>query len=177
MSTVCPSCDRKFPDGEPVCPDDGARTLTVRDTDPMLGTVLDGRFRIERKLGEGGMGAVYVGVQTSIGREVAIKVMRPESGGDEEAIKRFGREAQVVARLTHGNIVQLYDFGRTPDGLLYLAMEFVRGRSLTDLLAHGPLDGARAAAILGQVCDALGQAHDQGIVHRDLKPDNILLVS
>ncbi|MBM4346292.1 MAG: serine/threonine protein kinase, partial [Deltaproteobacteria bacterium] len=177
MVTLCPTCSRRFEFAESVCPDDGARLMTLDDIDPLIGTVLDGRYKIERKLGAGGMGAVYVATQTSVGREVAIKVLRPEVGNDEEAIKRFGREAQNLARLQHANIVQLFDFGRAAQGLFYLAMEFARGRSLTSELAGGRLNLDRVAAILGQVCDALTEAHGQGIVHRDLKPDNILLLS
>ena len=177
MTAICPICSQHFATSETVCPLDGSRLLLINDVDPMLGTELDGRYRIERKLGEGGMGAVYVGVQMSVERDVAIKVLRPEAAGDEESIKRFGREAQIIARLTHANVVQLIDFGRAARGLFYLVMELVRGRTLSAELAQGLLASARVATIVGQVCDALTEAHALGIVHRDLKPDNILLVA
>jgi len=179
MRYVCPSCDREFSENLGACPDDASPLLAFSPDrgDPLIGTAIDGRFRIERQLGKGGMGTVYVGVQTSIGREVAVKVMRQELGTDEEAVKRFYREAKVVSRLNHSNIVGLIDFGRTKEGLLFLVMEYIKGRSLSDEIARGPMGIKRTVDIIGQVCDALGEAHAQGIVHRDLKPDNILLTS
>lgn len=179
MRYLCPNCFREFTDEIGACPDDGARLLAVQDTkaDALVGTTLDNRFHIDRLLGEGGMGAVYVGTQTSIGRQVAIKVIRSQVSHDAEAVKRFHREGQVISRITHSNVVHVVDFGQTQDGLLYLAMEYVRGRPLTEEIARGPMPAGRVLAIISQVCDALAAAHDNGVVHRDLKPDNILLTS
>ena len=179
MRYVCPTCDRIFADETGTCPDDGTKTLPVANSQAgaLVGTVLDNRFRIDKLIGEGGMGAVYVGTQTSIDRQVAIKVIRAEIGHDAEAVKRFHREAQVISRLQHSNIVHLVDFGQTKEGLLYLVMEYVKGRPLTAEIAKGPMAVGRVQAIIGQVCDALSQAHQGGVVHRDLKPDNILLTS
>ncbi|MBM4346367.1 MAG: serine/threonine protein kinase, partial [Deltaproteobacteria bacterium] len=179
MRYVCPECDRVFPEKLPACPADGALLLGVQDAapDPLVGTTLDARFRVDRLLGQGGMGAVYAGEQVSVGRTVAIKVIRGDAGRDAEVVKRFHREARVISQLAHGNVVQLIDFGQTEQGLLYLAMELVAGQSLADEIAKGPMALQRAANIVGQVCDALAAAHALGVVHRDLKPDNILLTS
>ncbi|MBI5609701.1 MAG: serine/threonine protein kinase, partial [Deltaproteobacteria bacterium] len=179
MRSVCPACSRDFEAGEQVCPDDGAKLLLVQPgrAAQLVGTDLDGRFRIDRLLGEGGMGAVYVGTQVSVGREVAIKVIHPDQIADAETVRRFHREAQVISRLAHSHTVHLVDFGQTSQGLLYLVMELVKGRSLSHDLAKGPLPPPRVSAIVGQICDALAEAHAQGIVHRDLKPDNVLLTT
>ncbi len=179
MHYVCPQCDRQYPERLPACPADGAGLLGVHDAppDPLLGATLDNRFRIDRLLGQGGMGAVYAGEQVSVGRSVAIKVIRGDAGGDAEVVKRFHREARVISQLQHGNVVQLIDFGQTEAGLLYLVMELVSGRSLSDEIAKGPMSLQRTATIVCQVCDALAAAHALGVVHRDLKPDNILLTS
>ncbi len=179
MRSVCPNCSRDFDSSQSLCPHDGARLLLVQPNRAaqLVGTDLDGRFSIDRLLGQGGMGAVYVGTQMSVGRDVAIKVIHPDQVADAETVKRFHREAQVISRLTHSHTVHLVDFGQTSQGLLYLVMELVKGRALSDDLSKGPLPPPRVAAIAGQICDALAEAHAQGIVHRDLKPDNILLTT
>lgn len=179
MRYVCPTCDRSFTDEIGVCPDDATKLLAVqsKQANTLVGTTLDNRFRIDKMIGEGGMGAVYLGTQTSVDRQVAIKVIRAEFGHDAETVKRFYREAQIISRLHHSNIVHLVDFGQTKDGLLYLVMEYVKGRALTAEIAKGPMAVGRVQAIIGQVCDALAEAHMAGVVHRDLKPDNILLTS
>lgn len=122
------------------------------------------------------MGAVYLAEHVKMGRKSALKVMHPGMNADPDAIARFNREASNASRLSHPNICGIYDFGETSEGLIYLAMEFIEGKALTDLIeAGGSLPPARAASIVHQVADALQVAHDAGIVHRDLKPDNIFL--
>ncbi len=140
------------------------------------GQLLASQFRILQKLGQGGMGSVWLAEQLDMGRKVVVKVLNPELTQTQgTAVERFRREAQAVARLNHPNIVQIFVFGATEDGQLYIAMEFVEGRDLGKLIAEGPTPEPRALRILDQVCSALIEAHSAGIVHRDLKPENIVL--
>jgi WD40 repeat protein/DNA-binding SARP family transcriptional activator len=131
-------------------------------------------YRILEEIGEGAFGVVYRATQPQIGREVAIKAVHPELANHPDFVRRFEREAQIVARLEHPHIVPLYDYWREPDAA-YLVMRFLRGGSLEELLAKGPLEPAHAATILDQVAAALAAAHRQGVVHRDVKPGNVLL--
>jgi serine/threonine-protein kinase len=142
-----------------------------------IGREVGGRYRILTKLGEGGMGAVYRAEQISLKRTVALKVLRPELSADAGLVRRFNTEAELAAKLNHPNTVRLYDFGQDADGSLFIAMEYLEGRSLRQLLhKEGAMTPARALAIVDQVCASLGDAHGRGIVHRDLKPDNVMLV-
>lgn len=173
---VCPVCGTEFGDEVKFCPNDGQ---TLRSTSPaanLVGQVVADRYHIVKKLGEGGMGQVYLGEHVKMGRRSAIKVMNPKMVHDPDAVARFNREAANASRVTHPNVCAIYDFGETPDGLIYLAMEFIEGEPLTDLLKReGALPVTRAARIFSQTADALQAAHDLGIVHRDLKPDNIMV--
>jgi serine/threonine-protein kinase len=142
----------------------------------LLGSIVAERYHILKKLGEGGMGTVYLAEHVKMGRKAALKVMNPGMNSDPDAIARFNREAANASRLNHPNVCGIYDFGETPDGLIYLAMEFIEGESLTSLIEkNGHLAAPRAASIIHQAADALAVAHDYGIVHRDLKPDNIMI--
>ncbi|NNF26409.1 MAG: protein kinase, partial [Gemmatimonadetes bacterium] len=144
--------------------------------DPLLGTVLAGRYRIVGHLGEGAMGSVYLGEHLKIGRRDAIKILRRSLASDEEAIARFIRGATNASRVHHPNVCSIYDCGETEDGLVFLAMELIEGESLQELLARQQsLPLSECAVIARQVADALQAAHDAGIVHRDLKPGNIML--
>jgi eukaryotic-like serine/threonine-protein kinase len=144
--------------------------------DPLVGQVLAGRYRILAKLGEGAMGAVYVGEHLHIGRHDAIKLLRPGLAGDAEAIARFTRGTRNVSAIRHPNVCAIYDFSDTPEGFRYLAMEYIEGETLKELLdREGRLEPARAVAIARQVADALQAAHDAGVIHRDLKPGNIMI--
>ncbi len=174
---TCPVCAREFPDNVKFCPNDGQTLRAKGPTADLVGQVVADRYHIIKKLGEGGMGAVYLGEHVKMGRKSAIKVMTQAMSNDPDAVSRFNREAANAARLSHPNICQVYDFGETSDGLIYLAMEFIEGRSLSALVdAEGALPPARAANIVRQAADALQVAHDQTIVHRDIKPDNIMVV-
>jgi serine/threonine-protein kinase len=134
-----------------------------------------GDFQVLRKLGQGGMGQVYLARQLSLKREVALKILRRDLADDASALKRFQAEAEAVARVTHANIVQVYAVGEY-DGLRYMALEYVAGRNLRDYLARkGPPDLPLALAILKQVAAALQRAGEVGLVHRDIKPENILV--
>lgn len=142
----------------------------------LVGTVLAGRYRILSKLGEGAMGAVYLGEHLRIGRRDAIKVLRESLEGDAEALARFSRGTRNVSLIQHPNVCTVYDFGDTDDGRRYLAMEYVPGETLQDLLRReGRLPPARVQAIFAQVAGALQAAHEAGIVHRDLKPGNVMV--
>lgn len=179
MSLFCPNCHGRYADDSfKVCPKDGGRLYAVDDEDPLIGAVVDGRFRIDYVLGEGGMGTVYGAVQLSVNRDVAIKVLRPELSTRDVTVERFFREAQMISRLTHPNIVKLIDFGQDRErSMLYLVMEFVKGRNLGDLLREGRLRTGAALEIAYQVCGALTEPHSSGAIHRDLKPDNLVLTS
>ncbi len=142
----------------------------------LVGQVLASQFRILRKLGVGGMGAVYLAEQIEMDRKVVVKVLHPEmTSGNSVALERFRREAKAVAQLNHPNIVQVFVFGQAENGQMYLAMEYIDGRDLSVDLAEGPMAQPRALRILDQACSALIEAHGAGIVHRDLKPENIML--
>ncbi|HEX7048899.1 MAG TPA: serine/threonine-protein kinase [Longimicrobiales bacterium] len=142
----------------------------------LVGTVLAGRYRIVRKLGEGAMGAVYLGEHLKIGRMDAIKVLRAAMSADPEAAARFLRGARNVSAIRHPNVCTIYDFSDTADGLQFLAMEYVAGETLKELLEReGVLLLERAVEVARQTASALQAAHDAGIVHRDLKPANIMV--
>ncbi|HUE96315.1 MAG TPA: serine/threonine-protein kinase [Longimicrobiaceae bacterium] len=142
----------------------------------LTGSILAGRYSILKRLGVGAMGAVYLGEHLKIGRKDAIKVLRDGLATDREAIARFNRGARNVAAIRHPNICTIYDYSDTDDGLQFVAMEFVPGETLGDLLQReGRLPLARAVQITLQVAAALQAAHDMGIVHRDLKPANIMI--
>lgn len=133
-----------------------------------------GQYRLLEQLGSGGMGVVYKAEHTLLKRACAIKLIRPECEADARAVTRFEREVRVMARLTHWNTVEIYDYGRTEDGAFYYVMELLPGLSLDQLMAQsGPLEPARVVYLLRQVCAALAEAHDIGLIHRDLKPANI----
>jgi serine/threonine-protein kinase len=139
--------------------------------------VLDDKYRLEERLGEGGMGAVYRATHLLIERPVAVKVLNARLVTDEAARERFRREARAAGRLQHTNAVAVTDFGETHDGLVYIVMELLEGRTLRGVLAReGPLEAARAVSLMLQVSAAVGTAHDAGIIHRDLKPANIFVV-
>ncbi len=173
---VCPTCGTEYPLSERFCPRDGTALRSSSATGDLIGSIVAERYHILKKLGEGGMGTVYLAEHVKMGRKAALKVMNPGMNSDPDAIARFNREAANASRLNHANVCAIYDFGETPEGLIYLAMEFIEGESLTSIIEkNGFLPAPRAAAIIHQAADALAVAHDYGIVHRDLKPDNIMI--
>jgi eukaryotic-like serine/threonine-protein kinase len=150
----------------------------VKDADQFIGQSLNGRFRIDSKIGEGGFGAVYRGVQLATGRKVALKLLHPEMTNDENLVARFRREGLVLCNLRDAHTITTYDFDQTPDGTLYIAMELLEGRSLHQIFHdEAPVEWRRMFKILIEMCSSLAEAHAQGIVHRDLKPENIYLES
>jgi eukaryotic-like serine/threonine-protein kinase len=173
---VCPTCGTEYPLSERFCPRDGTALRSSNAQADLMGSIVAERYHILKKLGEGGMGTVYLAEHVKMGRKAALKVMNPGMNTDADAIARFNREAANASRLNHPNVCAIYDFGETADGLIYLAMEFIEGESLTSLIEkNGSLAAPRAATIIHQAADALAVAHDYGIVHRDLKPDNIMI--
>jgi eukaryotic-like serine/threonine-protein kinase len=179
----CPTCGRTFADEAQACPDDGTplqADSTVAGNiavDPLIGRTLDDKYRLDDRLGTGGMGTVYRATHLLIDRPVAIKVLNARFVEDEAAQARFRREARAAGRLQHANAVAVTDFGSTSDGFVYIVMELLEGRTLRDVLAReAPLDTARAVSIMLQISAAVAAAHEAGIIHRDLKPANIFIV-
>jgi hypothetical protein len=145
--------------------------------DPLLGEVLGGRFVVLKKIGAGGMGAVYRARQEGMDRDVAVKVLLGDLAENDTVLRRFTLEALAVSRLRHPNTIQIFDYGQTPQGNPYIAMELLEGLTLHDLLRQErPLPIRRALRVMQQVAASLSEAHEKGIVHRDLKPENIFLV-
>ncbi len=176
-SRVCPECDQ--PTSAPTCPACGAKTLLMPEADapdPLLGRLLDERYRIQSLLGRGGMGAVYRALHVSMNKVIAVKVVRPELCDTLEAAKRFHREARAASMLSHPHTIRVFDFGQTDDRMLYMVMEYLDGRSLAKVIAEGPLPVERALRLAAEVAQSLVEAHERGLVHRDLKPENILLL-
>jgi eukaryotic-like serine/threonine-protein kinase len=176
----CPQCDASYDDAIAFCPADGTRTEVSHENtspDPLIGTVMDGRYRIEQRIGEGGMGVVYKATHVMLSKPFALKVIRgDQAAADASIVERFMREARAASAIGHPNIVNINDFGETSDGSAYLAMEYLEGMTLAQAMQSEPIAFARALAIFIQIADALEAAHAQGIVHRDLKPENIFLM-
>jgi serine/threonine-protein kinase len=173
---ICPQCGAEYELDQRFCPKDGTTLRLQNATGDLVGAIIADRYHVIGKLGEGGMGQVYLAEHVKMGRRSALKVMNPALVKDADAISRFNREAANASRINHPNVADVYDFGETPDGIIYLAMELVEGPTLTKVIEEqGPLPASRVAAIVRQASEALAVAHDMGIVHRDLKPDNIML--
>jgi hypothetical protein len=174
---LCPTCGAEYPANERFCPRDGtALRAQGSTTGDLVGSIIAERYHVIKKLGEGGMGQVYLAEHVKMGRKSAVKVMNPGMMHDADAISRFNREASNASRINHPSVAGIYDFGETAEGLIYLAMEFIEGESLTDVVkANGALPPRRAADITRQAAEGLSVAHVMGIVHRDLKPDNIMI--
>ena len=177
-----PSAQGELGEPEPIVPSgtgtgsQNATRLAQPGPDRLLGSFLAGKYRIIDKIGEGGMGTVFLASQEPIDRQVAIKVLHHSLTSDDVAVRRFEREARVISRMRHPNTVTIYDFGRTQAGELFLVMEFLEGQTVAQLVRNeGPLPGLRGARIIRQACGSLSEAHEVGIIHRDLKPDNIFL--
>ncbi|MHC4600700.1 MAG: protein kinase domain-containing protein [Planctomycetota bacterium] len=167
----CPHCNRSFDlaSRETLAYDE----LAGDDPKALVGKRLKG-YRIEREIGRGGMGIVYEGVQESLERKVAIKVLFREACSDPHFVARFEREAESLARLAHPNIINILDRGSV-NGIYFFVMEYVDGISLRELMNQGPLNPAEAMAIIPVLCAALEYAHGEGVIHRDIKPENILI--
>lgn len=175
----CPRCERCYEDEVLVCPEEGSNTKVTLPGGPLMA----GRYLLEKRLGRGAMGQVYLARdQNLVTRRVAVKTVRPDILSDEEmqegeAIARFEREARTAASIRHTNVVDVTDFGKSPDGVFYLVMEYVQGETLHHLLRReGTLSVHRTLNLLRQVAAGVEAAHDEGILHRDLKPANIFIM-
>ncbi|MDX2091936.1 MAG: protein kinase [Kofleriaceae bacterium] len=173
MSFVCPACGQRYAQGG-FCSSDGTQLATT--TDPMLGAEV-GRYRLARLLGEGGMGAVYLGVQPRIGSRVAIKVLSAECTRNADLYQRFLSEARAVNVIKHEHIVGVVDMAELPDGRPYIVMEFIEGKTLGALVRSGQAPLGGIVQVVTELLAALEAAHTLGIVHRDLKPDNVLVTA
>ncbi|MBT8495687.1 MAG: serine/threonine protein kinase [Deltaproteobacteria bacterium] len=146
--------------------------------DPRIGKVIDGRYEVIERVGEGGMGVVYKARQVSIDRLIAIKMLNKQMASDPNWVERFYNEARACSRLQHPNTIRMFDFGQTREGALFMTMEFLDGHSLRHAIAAGaPMDPARVLKILIQICASLSEAHSLKIIHRDMKPDNVFLLN
>lgn len=202
----CPKCGTVYADSARFCPRDGSMLVeaqtkavaapaaapsggaTVSRTPPtpkpgldraasLSGQVLDSRYHVQQKLGEGGMSYVYLAREVATGQDVAIKVLSPKLATDRSSVERLRREAGLAMRLDHPNVCRILRLGESEDGLIYLVMPFLKGELLSDReVRGGPMELALGIDVLRQVCAGLHHAHEVLIVHRDLKPENIMLV-
>jgi Protein kinase domain len=175
VAKVCPQCGTEYLTSDRFCPRDGSPLRPKAGDDPLIGRVIADRYLMLARLGEGGMGRVYLAEHVKMGRQCAIKVMNPSLINDTESSTRFGREASNAARILHPNVAAVFDYGEV-DKIVYLVMEYVDGEPLSTIInREGRLDPRRAVDIARQVADGLAAAHELGIIHRDLKPDNIIV--
>jgi serine/threonine protein kinase/formylglycine-generating enzyme required for sulfatase activity len=175
---ICPTCQNTYPDDFSLCPRDGARLAAqATETEAQLAAGLSRRFRLVRRLGQGGMGTVFLAEQIGVGnRRVALKVLNRKLLDDSDFLLRFQNEAGSTGRIQHPNVVTIYESAQADDGTPYIAMQFLEGESLRETLnRRGALPVAEVAEILQQAARGLNAAHKLGIIHRDLKPDNIFL--
>ncbi|MGB9599587.1 MAG: serine/threonine protein kinase, partial [Myxococcota bacterium] len=176
----CPTCKSKFPTDINYCPNDATKLINDPESGPshsLIGMILDNRYQIISKLGEGGMGSVYSAEHILLKKNVAIKVLRYDLARKEDVVRRFQNEAIAASKIGHENIIEVTDFGKTPDGSVYFVMEHLNGMPLSELIQKsGSIPLKRAVPILLQITKALSAAHAQGIIHRDLKPENIVLI-
>ena len=178
----CPVCENDYPDDVTVCPLDGGIVRRPGErADPFVGRVIRGRYRVERRLGEGGMGTVYLAEQLSIGRKVALKVLRGDFAHDDAFVTRFRQEAKLVAVLnnTHNpHVTLVHDFDQSEDGSLFIVMECLEGRGLNEVIrSEGALPLPRAVRLAAQIAQGLEAAHRAGVIHRDIKPHNIMVLT
>ncbi|MBA3805818.1 MAG: protein kinase [Acidobacteria bacterium] len=169
---LCPICQRCYEDAESICSEDQTGLVHSRPGSRLIAE----KYRLDRLLGRGGVGAVYAGTHIDLDRAIAIKLLLPDFTSDADALERFRREARAAARLNHPNIADTYDYGSLPEGGSYIIMELIDGQTLREYMnTTGALSISEATQIALQVCDGIDAAHANGIVHRDLKPSNIVL--
>ncbi len=174
----CPECRNAIEDAARFCPYCGAACAAAppESVDPWIGQVVNGKFRVEALVGQGGMGRVYRAKHLTLDRPVVLKMLHKDVSTDPQVVQRFQREARAASRLNHPNSIAVLDFGESEDGTLFMAMEFLAGRDLASIVSgEFPLGEGRIVRIGAQILSALAEAHAQGIVHRDLKPENVMV--
>jgi serine/threonine-protein kinase len=170
---LCPDCQHCYEDTDDTCAQEGHGGLVTARAG---GRLIAGKYRLDKLIARGGMGAVYIGTHVDLNRPVAIKLLLPNYNPDEQAFERFRREAYTASSVTHPNIVHIYDFGVLPEGEAYIIMEFANGVTLRDRLREeGQLPIPEAVSIVRQIAAGMDAAHNSGVIHRDLKPSNIIL--
>jgi eukaryotic-like serine/threonine-protein kinase len=171
----CPKCEQTYEDNITLCPNDGA--VLAKPDDLLVGQILADKYRIDEFLSHGGMGTVYRGTHVLMDKTVAIKVLHPSLAADDKIVARFSREARAASRISHPHALNVTDFGESQNGVVFLVMEYLHGRTLKQVIhEEGPMPLPRIVEIIRQVCGALDAAHAEGVVHRDLKSDNIMLI-
>ncbi|MFN8554971.1 MAG: protein kinase [Candidatus Obscuribacterales bacterium] len=174
---VCLECNRQFTGIVAACPHDGTLLVNVVQ-DPLLGTTLAGNYEIQEVIGHGGMGVVYKARHALMDRIVAIKMLQAQLISDSMSVKRFQQESQSASRISHPNVITVYDFGISPSGQPFIVMDYLQGTSLADIIKEeGQVGVERSIKILSQACDALDHAHKMGVIHRDVKPTNFVLIN
>lgn len=178
----CPACSAEFSETQELCPNDGhelmVREFVKRTGELLTGKIIEGKYKLEQRIGRGGMGSVYLARHTNFNKIFAIKVLSSDIAQDPSAYKRFRQEAEACAKIKHPNAVDVNDFGKTPDpeGLVYMVMEYIEGSTLRKIMERGgALSPERAVHLARQICAGISAAHRAGIVHRDLKPDNVMV--
>ncbi len=175
---ACPKCGVAVEDTARFCPECGSQLSAApfQKGDPLAGKVIAGNYRLEESIGSGAMGTIYRATQLSLNKTIVIKLLHRHLLGDPTLAKRFEREAKAASLLDNPNCINVIDFGQTDDGTLYIAMEFIEGVDLAELLyQEHPLEWRRVVGIVKQICTALDEAHANGVLHRDLKPENIMI--
>lgn len=176
QASICPSCEKQVDSSIKFCPTCGTPIVHAPGNDDWIGRIVAGKYRVEEMIGEGGMGQVFRATQLSLDKSVVLKVLRRSLLSDARTVARFQREAKAASRLNHPNAIGIIDFGQDSDDSLYIAMEYVSGRDLHQILSEeGPLPEKRLIRIVAQVLAALADAHAVGVIHRDLKPENIMV--
>jgi eukaryotic-like serine/threonine-protein kinase len=177
----CPKCGKEFENTKLLCSSDGEELIAIKfepnhSRDLYVGLTIDGKYKLERRIGRGGMGAVYAARHTKFNKQVAIKLLSQDMIEEPTSFDRFQREAEASARIKHPNAVPVTDFGQTEDGIIYLVMEYIDGTSLRRLIEQEQRLAPKRVVDLGrQICSAIAAAHRAGVIHRDLKPDNIMI--